>query len=622
MWGKLASTGAVKFQTAREAIRQTLAKVPATTNVGLASFGHRRPGDCSDVEIMLPAEAASVDRILTPLDKLNPKGRGPIVSALRDVAKTMSGPGSIVLVHDDLDNCQQDVCAAARDFAAAQPDLAVHVLSLGMRKEDFARMSCLPKTTGGQHFDIQEASQIPSALDEVFRVATASTVGSGATPRPQPAVRAKQAPVAASQSPTPAPLVGPADDAPVGLYPTALLAAGQPPLQLPTRWALYPVPRGSSPALQETTGANPHLAAQPGRYTLVARSGLVEREAEVEIAASGPTRHAISLDAALLRFASASKGQAPARRLVTIAEPAGDGRTLWIGDAEELTVSPGSYRVSAMRGASPIVRTISASTGARVTVDLGPTPGRLTISASDRDGGTPLEPMLYLVTEDAPDTPTGRREVARSAASQLDVELPPGTYYVTARHGHAEARDTVAIGPAETFRRTLVMPVALLKVTSRLRGGATVPGNDITHRVLRTDDGQRREVARAAGPASDFILPTGRYFVESRLGHQNSVVGADVELSSGQQYRVGIDHQAGEVRLKLVDPTGRLNLVDIHWDVRDASDRSVWRTVQREPQAILAAGRYKVRIEARDRRFDSTFEVRVGETRSIEITVQ
>jgi hypothetical protein len=41
--------------------------------------------------------------------------------------------------------------------------------------------------------------------------------------------------------------------------------------------------------------------------------------------------------------------------------------------------------------------------------------------------------------------------------------------------------------------------------------------------------------------------------------------------------------------------------------------------VQAEPRAFLAAGRYKLRIETRERRYDTTFEVKAGEHLNLDL---
>ena len=115
MAGNIEGVRGSKVVLAREAVRQALTKVGSQTRVGLVSFGHRR-GDCGDVELLRPLEPLDVQRIGDSLEKMNPRGRGPLTTALLEAAKplaSVSGRRSVVLIHDDADNCQQNVCAAA-----------------------------------------------------------------------------------------------------------------------------------------------------------------------------------------------------------------------------------------------------------------------------------------------------------------------------------------------------------------------------------------------------------------------------------------------------------------------------------------------------------------------------
>ena len=159
MWGKLDGEKATKLVLGREAVDAALDKLDGKVRTGLVTFGRRR-GDCADVEVVAKPDAVEPERIKEPLEKANPKGRGPVVLATREAAKALGStrPASIILIHDDLDNCQQDACAAAADIKRDYPGLKIHVVSLGMKKEDLPRISCLPETTGGRHFDAQNGN--------------------------------------------------------------------------------------------------------------------------------------------------------------------------------------------------------------------------------------------------------------------------------------------------------------------------------------------------------------------------------------------------------------------------------------------------------------------------------
>ena len=78
--------------------------------------------------------------IMAPLEQLNPRGRGPLTLALREAAKSLprdAGPRSLLLIHDDADNCQPDLCAAAAELRAAE--VTAHVIGLALKAETSRR---------------------------------------------------------------------------------------------------------------------------------------------------------------------------------------------------------------------------------------------------------------------------------------------------------------------------------------------------------------------------------------------------------------------------------------------------------------------------------------------------
>jgi len=104
-------------------------------------------------------------------------------------------------------------------------------------------------------------------------------------------------------------------------------------------------------------------------------------------------------------------------------------------------------------------------------VDIALNVGRLQLTA----GASSPEAALFIVTEDDP--PRGRREVARSAASQAEFALPPGTYYITARQGSSEARERLEIGSGDVVRRTLTAAGGRLGLMAGAPG-STAPADE------------------------------------------------------------------------------------------------------------------------------------------------
>jgi Ca-activated chloride channel homolog len=84
MWGRLDQQA--KTVTAKKILAKLLEELPATMDVGLMSYGHRRKGDCGDIEMIsvmgtVPAEISSA------MKKLNALGKTPISEALVTAGK-------------------------------------------------------------------------------------------------------------------------------------------------------------------------------------------------------------------------------------------------------------------------------------------------------------------------------------------------------------------------------------------------------------------------------------------------------------------------------------------------------------------------------------------------------
>ena len=86
MAGNIEGTRTSKVVLARDAVRRGLGTVPPRTRVGLVTFGNRR-GDCGDVDVVRRPEPLDAARLMESLDRVNPRGRGPLTHALREAAK-------------------------------------------------------------------------------------------------------------------------------------------------------------------------------------------------------------------------------------------------------------------------------------------------------------------------------------------------------------------------------------------------------------------------------------------------------------------------------------------------------------------------------------------------------
>ncbi len=582
MWGKMEGDETAKFYGVRDLLRERLLAAPTQSRIGLGSFGQRRKGDCSDVEIITPIEAGGSESAIAALEQLNPKGKGPLTTAIREGAKAIGAgaSGHIVLIHDNADNCSQDVCAAATDIAKTNPALKVHVLSLGLAKPERDRMQCLAATTKGLQFDATDQAGIAAALTGIFTAAALDATA--VVPAP-----AAVAPPAAAKGPP-------------GLRLSAALRDGSEPIAAAMSWRITKV--GAAPdsaPLVERKSREINETVDPGRYTVAVTYGLIQRTLDIDVSDDGPTVKRIPLDGGRLDVTATASRQgdqlsAPVMTISTMsADGTGPASVVWLGReaTAELLVPAGKYAVEVTDGLARTVQTIDIAAGAAARADLVLNTGRLELSATAFDGGPALDRVLYLISADDPAAPEGRREVARSTAMLATFTLQAGTYYITARHGAAEHRDQVAISSGDIVKRTLVLGVGQLTVKPTIPEAMAPKARATVTRVYEAGT-SKRLVGQSTAAIPAFILSAGRYRVEAQLGMSNIRAEQIVDLTAGGAVTTDLNLQAVEVSI------AGIASASAQAAMRDASGRVVWRSRSGDGfKALVAPGDYVIEVD-------------------------
>ena len=619
MWGELAGDKAQKLETARAALRTRLQSMRSDARAGLMSFGHRRKGNCNDIEVMAAPEAGLPERLIEPLDKLDPKGKGPIGLALREAQKLLAAEpkGTVILIHDGPDNCGQDPCAAAAEIAKASPGLAIHTIGLSLERADAPRLACIAAATGGKMFDAQDSQSVTAAIDQVMKLAMLST-GSPAPPKGPDASKPKAAPPTAEST----------DNKP-GLRLSASLAPGGAVISTPLRWRIFKDGVEGPPVL-ERSAAQISEALPPGKYAIEALMGLALARGTIEVSSDGPTTVQVPLNAGILKLSASSQSTySPLPEAIfTIWQKTmtktGETETaalepIWLGRTEttELVLPAGAYAVRLDTGLAKPERDIEITAGGDTKVGFETAFGRLDLTASVSEGGPLASDVSYIIAEDDPDSPQGRREIARTAHPEPSFSLPSGTYYVTAKTPANEVRQRIALGAGDTVKRNIVIGLTRLEVSALMEQGLMPANVPLVHRVL-TLEGEPREIARESGNPAVFMLGNGRYRIETLLGTENVKSATDVELQPGRDAKVTAKLQAARVTLK---SAGKSSGAQGAWEIRDTLGAVVWHSTSAETKvALLAPGRYVLRTDARDKRPEKQLEFKTGETRTIDLS--
>lgn len=612
MWGRIDGTSEAKFELARNALRTALAKAAAKIDVGLVTFGHQVRGGCTFAELAIPPgteDAAS----LSPLSSFNPRGRGPLVLGLRKAGETLKGlpaPRRIILIHDDPDNCSQDVCQAARDLKAAMPDLAIHTVSLATHPEDVDAMACVAKTTGGTTANTENADEAIAAIERAVALSVAPTDPRDKVDAPAPALRQKV------PAPSPVP----------GLSLSAVLAPGTPPLDEGVTWHIKSADAQDAPE-RVLSSARPSIPLKPGRYTVKAIAGRLTQEISVVVPEGPRTSAELNLDAAAIRFAAPltpGGGTYPDAVLeLTRADDTTGAKPIWLGRPDDvpLMLKAGSYVASVHAGEVRRRMTIKVTAGDRRLVEIPLNAGQLTLEAQTGDAGSPAD-ILFTIEGDDPQKSRGRRTIARSASHAPRFLVPAGTYYISARHGSAIAEELIAVPPGDEVARTLDLRAMALRVKARLKGDDTPPRTETHHTVWRIE-GDKQPIAESSETDPVFKLTRGRYRVRSQLGLQNATIIRDFEVSAGEAGELVLEHEAGSVHLALNAAAAALGgSDDIYWRVLDSRGQPIWRSADKRPEAILKTGTYVVLADVGQSQFRDTVVVTTGQRVDLRIGPQ
>ncbi len=167
MWGQI--EGEAKITIAKQVLGDLLKDLPAERRLGLIAYGHRRTGDCADIE-ELAAVGAERAAISGAVQKLNPKGKTPMADSIKLAAEKLrytEQKATVILVSDGIETCVPDPCGVAAALEAAGADFTAHVIGFDVTEENAqAQLRCIAENTGGVFVSADDASELGAALQE------------------------------------------------------------------------------------------------------------------------------------------------------------------------------------------------------------------------------------------------------------------------------------------------------------------------------------------------------------------------------------------------------------------------------------------------------------------------
>lgn len=487
MWGQIDEEA--KIAIAKRVLGEALADIPADRRLGLIAYGHRKKGDCADIEVIAPV---GTDRkaIAAAVAKLNPKGKTPMSDAVKLAAEKLrytEDAATVILISDGIETCEPDPCGVAAALEAAGADLTVHVIGFDVSEENAqAQLRCIAENTGGTFAPASSAAELGKAL-------ATTVVG-------EPAVEPEQK-----------------------LYLRATELAGGLLIEKGLTWTVTPA-GGGEPVVARRDAGRVDVVVPPGTYDVrVERpsDGLKGEQKDVVVQRSAsktvtiPLTFPVSATVRAEPSGSAVAGSSiavhwtgPDRRgdFVSIAaKDAGDGEYesynyVRVGNPVQvrLPLEPGSYEVRYVLGKPyrVLARADIAVTAATATLDAPPTVLAGEEVAVAFTGPPPgSSDYVTVTTPDAPGEKYSAYAYTRSGSpAKLRMPLAPGSYEIRLVQG----------GKKVLTRR----PIQVAEAAATISGKETAVA------------GETVDVAFTGPPAGsgDYITVTTPDAPESRYG--------------------------------------------------------------------------------------------------------
>ena len=190
MWER--AGGKPRIVIAKETLSNLIEQTPAEIRSGVTVYGHRRKGDCSDIEEIVSLknlDPMAKFRAQERISSINAMGKTPITDSIQqtvDRLKGEEGESTIVLISDGLESCGKDPCALTRKLKSAGINFVMHVVGFGLMDHQKKKLACIADAGEGTFFTADNASDLLEALTVVKQSVVAQVK---VEPAPEPVVQ-------------------------------------------------------------------------------------------------------------------------------------------------------------------------------------------------------------------------------------------------------------------------------------------------------------------------------------------------------------------------------------------------------------------------------------------------
>lgn len=513
MWGRVGNQ--TKIEVARETIRSLLKDWRPQDQLGLVTYGHRRKGDCGDIEVLRQVGPVDADALMAQVNGISPKGMTPMTASVKMAAeqlKSTEGLTSVILVSDGVETCKADPCSVAAELKKADVKLVVHTVGFDIQDRQAAKqLECMAAATGGLALSAGNAGELSKAIGQAVEAARQKA---SATPPPPPQPKAELKPE-------------------WNLEGSARLAEGDDPLVGKDFivWVFYkPMPAGVEPEYVQTSN-NSLIETEiaPGDYLVEVSIGSVKRRASVKVEPAKMNRLDVVLNAG--RLALRAKRTADENQKGDVfweVVSKSNGSTVFNSfDPETSTiVAADKYTVTMTLGGAKVEREVEVIAGDTTAVEIVAGVGRMQGSIVFAKGGPALrDPFIEIFAGAEP--VENETSVTNAYGSAPKFDLAAGAYRarITSDAIDRTFKFEIKAGQRLDIEFALDAGIAAFEApgvdTIEIKGA----GRDIY--------GERTNVTTLYEPFKNFELPAGKYVVVAIKDDARKE--AEFEIVAGQR---------------------------------------------------------------------------------------
>jgi Ca-activated chloride channel family protein len=577
MWGQI--KGEAKIVIARRVIHDLLKDWDQRIALGLAAYGHRRKGDCKDIEVLVPVGKGTQKAILKAVDTIKPMGKTPLTDAVLMAAEALKYTeerATVILVSDGKETCEADPCKLGKELKEKGVDFTAHVIGFDVKKAEEGGLRCLAKNTGGLYAPASDAGSLKKALETTV----VEVKKKAAAPIP---VKVKNE---------------------EGVKLVALYNEGGREFKGQINWYIFEPKADASGKRKQVAhqhrGMSGHVFRNlpPGKYVVVAElsdARYINREFEITVSPGEGAIHKLVLNIGTVRFdARLAQGGEPFKGDLGwfVVSPKADlsGKhqeiaKFWRVKSGGVFLLPaGTWSVNGTFADARYInvsKEISVEPGGEEAHDFVFNAGTVRFDAGFTKDTPPIKDDIgWFVVSPKADLSGKRKEIAKfwRVKSGGIFLLPAGKWLINGTLADARyinISKEISVEPGSEEAHGFIFNAGRVRIEGRLAKGANPFKGNLAWWLLsgkKDLSGKRKEIAKfwRVNSGQVFVLPAGNWLLQGSLPDYRHVnAERPLSLQAGEEKQEEVVFNAGTVKVA-VTVNGKPHKGQVGWEIFNA----------------------------------------------------